>query len=182
MRRACLANLADPPSIHRQSVRLRNVSREPARNNLRHWRLPCGLVGRGAAVRVEVWRADGRRAQRPGVGVGAVGQATGWDGPAQYTGLVFMADCPVRDIWDRRDVPSGDQALSDAAVLADGREIGEEVTDEIGVADGAPGEAGRGVGHDGVYATLVAAGAVGDDLAADDGCQLLESVSGGPKA
>jgi hypothetical protein len=53
--------------------------------------------------------------------------------PSQYASFVFVAGRPLRDLRGRRDVPSGDQAFSGAAVLAGGREIFEEVANGLAV-------------------------------------------------
>lgn len=137
----------------------------------------CG----GAASWVQVGRAERRSPKWPceGAGGGAVVEAPRRDSAAEDAGLVFVAGSPVRDIGGFGDIPLSDDAFSDAAVFADQRQVGEQIANEVGVADCTPGKAGGWGSHDGDDPPLVAAGAVGHHLATDDSAQVLESLSVG---
>ncbi len=111
---------------------------------------------------MKVGRAECAGAQWPGTG-GVIGvKAAGRGGSAEDSAFVLVACGPFGGGGYFGDLPMGDQAFSDAGVLADRWKVGEEIADGIGFSDGAPGEVGGWVCHDRDDAVLIASGLVGD--------------------
>ena len=123
---------------------------------------------------MQVWRPNGVGAGGPSSGV-TVGEAAPGNGSAEDARFVFVGGRPVGDLGGRRDLPVGHDALSRPAVFSDCRQVGEEVAELVGIANGAPCQGGGWGGHHGNYSALVTADAVVDHAPADDWAEVLQS-------
>jgi hypothetical protein len=121
------------------------------------------------------WRGDTRTRRHAVVSVEAAGGCCA----AEDSGFVGVAGVPGCEFGCVGDVPVGDEAFADAAVFTDRGKVSEDLADGVGVSDGAPGQRGGGMGHDGDVAFLVAAAVLGHRGPTDGGGELLEALAVG---